>query len=37
MGSQDTSGTWGFTDIFARRSGRWLCVASQTTKIERGR
>jgi hypothetical protein len=37
MGSQDTSGTWGFTDIFARRAGRWRCVASQTTKIERGR
>ena len=37
MGAQDTSGLWGFTDIFARRAGRWLCIASQTTKIERGR
>lgn len=37
MGVQDTSGVWGFTDIFARRAGRWLCIASQTTKIERGR
>ena len=37
MGSRNTSGTWGFTDIFARRAGRWACVASQTTKIERGR
>ena len=37
MGKQDTSGTWGFTDVFARRAGRWLCIASQTTKIERNR
>ena len=37
MGAQDTSGLWGFTDIFARRAGRWLCIASQTTKIERNR
>lgn len=37
MGGKDTSGTWGFTDIFARRGGRWMAIASQTTKIERQR
>jgi ketosteroid isomerase-like protein len=37
MGGKDTSGTWGFTDIFVKRSGRWAAIASQTTKIERKR
>jgi hypothetical protein len=37
MGDKDTSGIWGFTDIFARRGGRWTCIASQTTQILRGR
>jgi hypothetical protein len=32
---KDVSGTWGWTDVFQRRGGRWFCVASQTTKIER--
>jgi hypothetical protein len=34
---KDVSGTWGFTDIFHRRNGRWVAIASQTTKIERRR
>jgi uncharacterized protein (TIGR02246 family) len=29
------SGEYRFTDIYARRNGQWLAVASQTTKIER--
>ena len=35
MHGKDTSGTWGFTDVFVRRGGRWVAVASQTTKVER--
>jgi len=34
MRGRDTSGKWAFTDIFARRNGRWVAIASQTTKIE---
>jgi hypothetical protein len=37
MHGRDTSGTWGFTDVFVRRAGRWVAVASQTTRIERRR
>ena len=33
MSGRDTSGRWGFTDIFARRGGRWVAIASQTTRI----
>ena len=29
----DISGQYRFTDVFARRNGRWQVVASQTTKI----
>jgi len=29
----DISGEYRFTDIYARRNGQWLAVASQTTKI----
>jgi hypothetical protein len=35
MGKEETSGTWGFTDIFQKRGGRWVAIASQTTKIEK--
>jgi hypothetical protein len=35
MHGRDTSGTWGFTDVFVRRGGRWVAVASQTTRIVR--
>jgi hypothetical protein len=34
---KDVSGTWGWTDIFQRHDGRWTCIASQTTRIERRR
>lgn len=32
---KDVSGTWLFTDIFERRAGRWVCINSHTTKLER--
>ena len=31
---RDTSGKWAFTDIFARRSGAWVAVASHTSEIK---
>ena len=31
---RDTSGKWAFTDVFQRRDGRWVAVASHTSKIE---
>jgi hypothetical protein len=34
MSGRDTSGTWGFTDVFARRGGRWVAIARQTTRID---
>lgn len=34
MSGRDTSGTWGFTDVFTRRGGRWVAIASHTTQIE---
>jgi hypothetical protein len=34
MNGRDTSGLWGFTDIFERRGGRWVAIASQTTRID---
>jgi hypothetical protein len=37
MSGRDTSGLWGFTDIFERRGGRWVAVASQTTRIDPSR
>jgi len=30
---QNTSGHWSFTDVFARQNGRWVAIASQTTKL----
>jgi ketosteroid isomerase-like protein len=30
---KDTSGKWAFTDIFARRDGRWEAIASHTSEI----
>ena len=30
---KNTSGKWSFTDIFARRDGRWVAVASHTSEI----
>lgn len=31
---KDTSGKWAFTDIFARRDGEWVAVASHTSEVE---
>lgn len=30
---KDTSGKWSFTDVFARRDGQWVAVASHTSEI----
>jgi ketosteroid isomerase-like protein len=31
---KDTSGKWAFTDVFARRNGIWVAVASHTSEIK---
>jgi len=31
---RDTSGKWAFTDVFARRDGVWVAVASHTSEIK---
>jgi ketosteroid isomerase-like protein len=31
---KNTSGKWGFTDVFARRDGQWVAIASQTSEIK---
>ncbi len=31
---KDTSGKWAFTDIFHRRDGRWVAVASHTSEVK---
>ena len=31
---KDTSGKWAFTDVFARRDGRWVAVASHTSEVK---
>lgn len=30
---KDTSGKWAFTDVFARRDGAWVAVASHTSEV----
>jgi hypothetical protein len=30
---KNTSGKWSFTDVFERRKGRWVAVASHTSEI----
>jgi ketosteroid isomerase-like protein len=30
---KDTSGTYSFTDVFQRRGGKWLAVATQVGKV----
>jgi hypothetical protein len=30
---KDTSGTYSWTDVFQKRNGHWVAVASQTTKV----
>ena len=34
---RNTSGKWAFTDVFHRRNGRWVAVASHTSQIEQKR
>ncbi|HEX8222278.1 MAG TPA: nuclear transport factor 2 family protein [Allosphingosinicella sp.] len=34
MGGRDTSGKWAFTDVFARRGGRWVAIASHTSEVK---
>jgi hypothetical protein len=34
LDGKDTSGKWAFTDIFARRGGRWVAVASHTSEVK---
>lgn len=31
---KDTSGKWAFTDVFARRGGQWVAVASHTSEVK---
>ena len=31
---RDTSGKWAFTDVFARRNGTWVAIASHTSEIK---
>jgi uncharacterized protein (TIGR02246 family) len=33
LNGHDTSGTYRYTDIFAKRDGRWLCVTSHRTRV----
>lgn len=35
QGGKDISGVMRFTDTWVRRDGRWQCVASQITRIEK--
>jgi hypothetical protein len=30
---KDTSGTYSWTDVFQKRNGRWVAIASQNTKV----
>lgn len=34
LDGEDTSGKWAFTDVFARREGAWVAVASHTSEIK---
>jgi hypothetical protein len=34
MDGKDTSGKWAFTDVFARRDGAWVAVASHTSEVK---
>lgn len=31
--TRDVSGPYRFTDVFVKRGGRWLCVASQSSRV----
>jgi Domain of unknown function (DUF4440) len=34
LGGRDTSGKWSFTDVFARRDGQWVAIASHTSEVK---
>jgi uncharacterized protein (TIGR02246 family) len=34
LNGKDMSGTYRYTDIFAKRDGRWQCVTGHSTKVE---
>lgn len=34
LDGKDTSGKWAFTDVFARRDGQWVAVASHTSEVK---
>ncbi|HYG47716.1 MAG TPA: nuclear transport factor 2 family protein [Allosphingosinicella sp.] len=34
LDGRDTSGKWAFTDVFARRGGQWVAVASHTSEVK---
>ncbi len=34
LDGKDTSGKWAFTDLFARRDGRWVAIASHTSEVK---
>jgi Domain of unknown function (DUF4440) len=34
LDGKDTSGKWAFTDVFARRHGQWVAVASHTSEVK---
>jgi uncharacterized protein (TIGR02246 family) len=34
LNGKDTSGTYRYTDIFAKRDGRWQCVAGHANKVQ---
>ncbi|HYE41968.1 MAG TPA: nuclear transport factor 2 family protein [Caulobacteraceae bacterium] len=34
MNGRDTSGRWVFTDVFEKRDGRWVAVASHTSEMK---
>ncbi|HEX8514306.1 MAG TPA: nuclear transport factor 2 family protein [Allosphingosinicella sp.] len=33
LDGKDTSGKWAFTDVFARRGGQWVAIASHTSEV----
>ena len=34
INGKDTSGRWGFTDVFEFRGGRWVAIASHTSELK---
>jgi hypothetical protein len=34
LDGKDTSGKWAFTDLFARRDGQWVAIASHTSEVK---